>query len=371
MTKIIKIPFILVMVLFLISGCTSKVPKEDKAQFTATAILPLTGDLSFLGDPGKNALELAKKDLDKKGEVVFTYSLVDSKAEAKEAVTEAIKAVDIDNRKILITTLTGPSLSVRDSMKGKNILVAAIAIHPDLPQEGSPLIRFCYSGKQEADILVDKIGQSKEPVGLIVSTDASTDYQVKNIIIPEFKRRGIEIKFVEWFQVGQKDFKNLVALQLKNKVKRILLLGYGSDFPRVLEALLNTGTLPQLTIYGGIGFVEIGQLKTEFSKAKYVITAPAFVLGLSGEEGKKFREEYKGSFGKEPSYDAAYTYDAVMILAKIIKETKSADPNTIRNAILKKKFSGVTGELRFDNKGESTSTIYLSTFKEGLLVKEQ
>jgi hypothetical protein len=53
---------------------------------------------------------------------------------------------------------------------------------------------------------------------------------------------------------------------------------------RVLEKLLNTKTLPQLTIYGGIGFVEIGQLKPEFSKAKYILAAPAFVLDLSAEK---------------------------------------------------------------------------------------
>ena len=352
-------------------GCNNKITKENKMQLSLTAILPLTGELSFLGDPGKNALELARREIVEDGEIYFDYALVDSKAGAKEAVTAAIKAVEIEKRNILLTTLTAPSMAVRDALVNKHVLQCAVAIHPNLPEAKSPLIRFCYSGKQEADMLLKTISEGKEPIGLVVSSDASTDYQVKKMIVPELRKKGIDIRFIEWFHVGQKDFKNLVALQAQYKVTRILLLGYGSDFPGILEALHTTGTMSNLTIYGGIGFVELGKLKPEFSEAQYFITAPAFVLALSGEKGIKFKEKYIKTFNKEPSYDAAYTYDCVIMLSKIVKEINSTDAKKIKEAILEKKFFGVTGELQFDEKGECASSIYISTFRNGNLVSKE
>lgn len=363
---------ILFFIIFLNNmSCNSRIENGKTIQLNLTAILPLTGELSFLGDPGKNALELAKNEINADGNVVFNYTLVDSKAGAKEAVTEAIKAVEIEKSNILLTTLTAPSMAVRDSLRNKDILLCAIAIHPKLPEVGSPLVRFCYSGKQEADMLLKVISEGKEAIGLVVSNDASTDYQVKQIIVPELKKNGIDIKFVEWFHVGQKDFKNLIAIQTKYNVKRILLLGYGSDFSGILEALYTTGTMSNLTIYGGIGFVELGELKPEYNKAQYFITVPAFAVALSGEKGIRFKEKYKNIFNKEPSYDAAFTYDCVTILSKIVKERNTTYPKEIKEAILGKKFLGVTGELQFDEKGECASKIYLATFRKGILVSDE
>lgn len=343
--------------------------KQNRISLNIVALLPLTGDLAFLGDPGKNAIELVKENIEKSfPNLNFIYSLIDSKGSAKEAVSAAKKAVEIDHVKILLTTLTSPSLAVRDSLRGEAILQLAVAIHPDLPIAGSSLIRFCYSGKQEAETLLKAIEGSKEPIGLVVSSDASTDYQVKNLIMPGLGNSGIKVLYTEWFAVGQKDFSNLRALQAKHKAKRILLLGYGSDFYRVLEVLSQTRTMPQMTIYGGIGFAEMGSLSPAFEEANFHLIVPAFALGLSGDRGMNFREQYKKKYGKEPGYDAAFTYDAILILAQVANEIRSTEPARIKQNILGKTFSGVTGELRFQPSGELISPIYEATYKSGGLV---
>jgi branched-chain amino acid transport system substrate-binding protein len=114
--------------------------------------------------------------------------------------------------------------------------------------------------------------------------------------------------------------------------------------------------------------VELAMLAVQFERASYHLTVPAFALGLSGERGRNFKKEYQARFRKEPSYDAAYTYDAILILSQVVSEIKSSEPSKIKQAILGRTFSGVTGELVFEPSGEVVSPIYIATYKNGILI---
>jgi len=99
-----------------VNGCNQQKEKEAKKEVKIAknekkaevikigAILPLTGNLSFLGTPGKNAIELFRKQ-NKTSKIEI--KLYDSKAEPKTGLTVYRKAYDIDKTNFFITTLTG------------------------------------------------------------------------------------------------------------------------------------------------------------------------------------------------------------------------------------------------------------------------
>jgi ABC-type branched-subunit amino acid transport system substrate-binding protein len=337
----------------LLSGTDSK-----KTGGTVVAMLPLTGDLAFLGDPGKAALNLVKTQGKDNG---LSFTTVDTKANPKETVTLMRREKDVNGRNLFITTLSAPSLAAKESFAKEDVAMISISIYPDLPSANAPMVRFCISANQEAEMLVSRIGKDKKSIGLVVSRDAATTAEVEKHIIPALKKAGKEIKFIEQFDVGNKDFKNLAAKYKDKKPQELLVLGYGSDFPAALNAIVTGGSTDGLTVYGGIGFVELSERPKGFDKAKFNIAVPAFAVETVNPKATEFRAAYKKATGKNASYDAAFTYDAATVLGKLYSEGKTK-PQEVLAGLRNQTFDGVVGKISIDANGESTTEMKWADF---------
>lgn len=343
---------------FLVTAC-SKAP-NSRNEIEVVAMLPLTGDLAFLGDPGKAALKIADTDLAAAGKP-FRYKTVDTKANPKETVTLMRREKDVNGRNIFLVTLSGPSMAARESFANDDVAIIAVAIHPDLPAAGAPIVRFCLSARQEGEMLAERIGKSDRPIGLILSRDAATTNEAEKTIIPALKSRNKSIAFTEWFDVSNKDFSNLRARFQETKPPEILLLGYGSDFPAALEAIALTGATSGLTIYGGIGFVEMEKRPSGFDDAEFQVVVPAFSIGTDNPAAEQFRQKYKAATGKSAPYDAAFTYDAAITLGDLFANGVTG-PKEIVSRLRGSAFQGVTGKIQIHQTGEAVTDLRWATF---------
>jgi branched-chain amino acid transport system substrate-binding protein len=67
-----------------------------------------------------------------------------------------------------------------------------------------------------------------------------------------------------------------------------------------------------------------------------------------------------------PTHYTAYAYDTLMILMKLLKEERNQSHRDLRNALANMEiFPGVTGNLRFDEKGEVQRGMQLLTLRRG------
>jgi ABC-type branched-subunit amino acid transport system substrate-binding protein len=67
-----------------------------------------------------------------------------------------------------------------------------------------------------------------------------------------------------------------------------------------------------------------------------------------------------------PTPYTAYAYDTLMILMKLLKEERNQSHWELRNALANMQiFPGVTGNLRFDEKGEVQRELQLLTLRRG------
>ena len=73
----------------------------------------------------------------------------------------------------------------------------------------------------------------------------------------------------------------------------------------------------------------------------------------SSPPAKEFAGKYEAAYKSAPDNFAAWTYDAVHVLALAIDDAKSLDPKKIREAILSvKDYPGVEGTYNFDQNGD-------------------
>ncbi|MCG2757775.1 MAG: ABC transporter substrate-binding protein [Desulfobacteraceae bacterium] len=358
-TLITLIVAFIITIALTFSACTTEKGKEPNA-VKIGAILPLTGNLSFLGTPGKNAIELFKQqNKDNKAEI----KLYDSKADPKTALTEFRRAYDFDNVRFFITTLTGVSLGVKPVAKDKRALQASIAIYPDIAAESDLAFQFCYNAISEATAICSYINDNAyQKIFVFASRDAVTEVELEKYILPSLKSAEVKC-VVESFDVGTKDFKQIVAKFKASDASHAVLLGYGSDFQGILRELANQKLIDQVKVIGGVGYLELPNY-IEYSLVKNsVFVSPKFLTQENNNElYNKFKGAYQKVYGIVPTYDAAYTYDTITAISSAAKNVSSLSPELVAEYLKKNTIPGVTGPIAFTSSGQLKVDVVMAKY---------
>jgi branched-chain amino acid transport system substrate-binding protein len=145
---------------------------------------------------------------------------------------------------------------------------------------------------------------------------------------------------------------------------------------------------PELIYFGGI-YPEAGLLvkqarelgmNVKFMSGDGTID-PKFVeiAGVEGAEGtfltfgpdpknipaaRDFIEKYRSKYGESGAY-SIYSYAAANILLDAIKEAKSTDGKSISAKLHSMKFNTALGEIKFDAKGDVTTSPYVVWITKG------
>jgi len=83
---------------------------------------------------------------------------------------------------------------------------------------------------------------------------------------------------------------------------------------------------------------------------------------------KKFLDSYKKRFNADPILYAPFTYDAANLLIAAMKQANSADPAKYLPELAKIDFTGATGKIAFDEKGDrKDAEMTIFTMKGGKL----
>jgi branched-chain amino acid transport system substrate-binding protein len=83
---------------------------------------------------------------------------------------------------------------------------------------------------------------------------------------------------------------------------------------------------------------------------------------------KKFLDAYKKRFNQEPIIYAPFTYDAANLLIEAMKKADSADPAKYLSELQKISYTGATGPISFDEKGDrKDAEITIFVMKSGKL----
>src|SRR5256885_12732389 len=83
---------------------------------------------------------------------------------------------------------------------------------------------------------------------------------------------------------------------------------------------------------------------------------------------KKFLEAYKKKFNTDPILYSPFTYDGANLLIEAMKKANSADPAKYLPELQKISFTGATGKIEFDAKGDrKDAEMTIFTMKGGKL----
>lgn len=324
------------------------------------SVSPLTGPQAHLGKDNENGARLAVDEINAAGLVIggkkMHIDLIseDDQADPKIATTVAQKLVDNGVVGVighLNSGATIPASTIYNNAGIPQISPSATAI-AYTAQGYNTAFRVMTNDEQQGHVLgqyaVDKLGDKK-----IAIIDDRTAYGqgLADEFAKAAKAAGAEVVAREYTTDRSTDF---MAILTAIKAKSPDLVFFGGMDP---QAAPLTKQLKQLGInaqvLGGDGMQTPEYIKLAGADAEGEIASnPGLALdAMPG--GKAFKDKFTARFGPIQNY-APYAYDAAYVLVDAMKRANSTDPAKYLPELRKTDYQGVTGRIRFDQKGDVT-----------------
>jgi branched-chain amino acid transport system substrate-binding protein len=367
-----------------LAGCSKESPKPaankgaaaPAAQTGATEVKighvgPLTGGIAHLGKDNENGVRLAIEEANAAGikidgkDVKFTMVAEDDQADPKVGTTVAQKVVDAKVVGVVGHLNSGTSIPASPIYNQAGIpVISGSATNPKLTEQGfKNQFRVVGRDDQQGPAIASYLAAQKKPK-LVAVIDDATAYG-----------EGIA---------------NEVEKTLKAANIKVLPREKGTDKTTDWKAVLTKlrGRNPDAVFYGGMDATggpllkqgrELG-MKAVFSFGDGACTDKMKELAGDAAEGllcsqagippqaasKKFLDAYKKKFGQDPILYAPFTYDAANLLIEAMKKANSSDPKNYLPELQKISFTGSTGTIEFDEKGDrKNAEMTIFTMKGG------
>ncbi|MBI2754450.1 MAG: branched-chain amino acid ABC transporter substrate-binding protein [Betaproteobacteria bacterium] len=334
---------------------------------------PLTGGIAHLGKDNENGARLAveqangaKIKIDGK-DAKFVLVAEDDQADPKVGTTVAQKLVDAKVAGVVGHLNSGTSIPASPIYNQAGIpVISGSATNPKLTEQGfKTQFRVVGRDDQQGPAIASYLAATKKPK-LVAVIDDATAYG-----------EGIA---------------NEVEKTLKGTGIKVLPREKGTDKTTDWKAILTKvkGKHPDAVFYGGMDATggpllkqgrELG-VKAVFSFGDGACTDKMKELAGDAADGllcsqagippqaadKKFLDAYKKKFNSDPILYAPFTYDAANMLIAAMQKVNSADPVKYLPALAKLDFTGATGKIEFDDKGDrKDAEMTIFTMKAGKL----
>ena len=334
---------------------------------------PLTGGIAHLGKDNENGARLAideanaaKITIDGK-QLKFALVAEDDQADPKVGTTVAQKMVDAKVVGVVGHLNSGVTIPASSIYNQAGIpMITGSATNPKLTEQGyKNVFRVVARDDQQGPAVASSLAANNKPK-LVAVIDDATAYG-----------EGIA---------------NEVEKTLKAANIEVLPREKGTDKTTDWKAILTKlrGRNPDAVFYGGMDATggpllkqgrELG-IKAVFSFGDGACTDKMKELAGDAAEGllcsqagippqaasKKFLDAYKKKFNVDPILYSPFTYDAANLLIEAMKKANSTDPKKYLPELQKISFTGASGPISFDDKGDrKDAEITMFSMKGGKL----
>jgi ABC-type branched-subunit amino acid transport system substrate-binding protein len=125
-----------------------------------------------------------------------------------------------------------------------------------------------------------------------------------------------------------------------------------------------------LPLYGSLMLLNENELSTqELEVYDNILSIPSG--NWSGPENMSFRQEFQKTYNRIPGMVASYSYDGMSVLIEAIRKAGSEDREMIQKSLKNIHFNGVTGPIKFNDKGNRLGNFELMRTKGGVPVSRE
>ena len=331
---------------------------------------PLTGSIAHLGKDDENgtALAIAQANDHKLtiGGMPVTFKMMseDDQADPKTGTTIAQKLVDAKVAAVIGHLNSGVTIPASEIYTKAGIpVVSGAATNPTLTERGLKGVfrtvgRDDQQGPAIASFIVSELKAKK-----VAILDDKTAYGEGLANEVEKFLKGAKVRIVTRERTTDKetDFKAVLTKIKSTNPDVVFHGGMDATGGPMLKQARELGIKSAFTFGDGACTSEMAKLAG--AAAEGMICSQA---GLPAEAASKdFQDAFKAKYGEIKQY-APYFYDATQAVIEAMKKANSTDPAKFGPEIYNVSFTGATGKVEFDAKGDrKDADITIFRLKDG------
>jgi len=369
-----------------LAGCSKEAPQTGKkegappqaASADATEIrighvAPLTGCNAHLGKDNENGARLAVEEANaaniKIGGKAAKFVLLpeDDQEDPKVGATVAQKLVDAKVAGVVGHLNSGTSIPASPIYNQAGIpVISGSATNPKLTEQGfKNQFRDVGRDDQQGPAIATYIAGERKPRLVAVVDDASAYGEgIANEVEKTLKAAKVKVLPREKGTNKTNDWKAVLTKLRGRNPDAVFYGGMTSTAAPLIKQGRELGMKAVFSFGDGACEGEMVKLAGEATEGMLCSQAGIPVAAAS----KKFLDAYKKRFNQEPIIYAPFTYDAANLLIEAMKKADSADPAKYLSELQKISYTGATGPISFDEKGDrKDAEITIFVMKSGKL----
>jgi branched-chain amino acid transport system substrate-binding protein len=335
------------------------------------SVAPLTGGIAHLGKDNENGARLAIDEANAGAtsfggrKVKFELLSEDDQEDPKVGNTVAQKLVDAKVAGVVGHLNSGTTIPASAIYNQAGIpMISGSATNPDLTAQGfKGVFRVVGRDDQQGPAIASYLAEQKKPKTAAVIDDA-TQYGegLANEVEKTLKAAGVKVLPREKGTNKTVDWK---AVLTKIKGKKPDVVFYGGMDATGGPLLKQARELKMTSVFAfGDGACTDKMAELAGPAAEGLLCSQAGIPVQAA--GKKFLDAYKAKFKVDPILYSPFTYDAANLLILAMKKAGSADPAKYLPVLAASNFSGASGNIQFDEKGDrKDAEMTIFSLKEG------
>jgi len=353
-----------VIALLVVSGSGS-LQAQGKGTIKVATQSPLSGGQAALGEGIKLgtqlALEKLKGPVEKNG---FKVELVPFDDQAKPDVGVANARNIIADKDILVVIghlNSGVAIPSSEVYKEVNLgMISPANTNEKITDRGYPNVnRVCGRDDVQGPVGAEFVAGTLKSKSVYVIHDKTTYGQgVAEAFRQDVEKKGVKVIGFE----GTEEKSNFDPIITPIRAKNPDLIYFGGIYDQAAPFFKQAREKGVKAKFLGPDGMDSSDLVKIAGKAVVGMNYTTAAAPASSSQAKQFAEEYKKKFGKNPEPYAAEAYVSTAIALKALESVtaggKAPTREAVSSAIRKVKYSGMTGSIEFDDKGDPKKASY-------------
>jgi branched-chain amino acid transport system substrate-binding protein len=339
-------------------------------------VAPLTGGIAHLGKDNENGARLAVDEINAAGGLEVggkKYKLEllaeDDKADPKEGTLAAQKLVDAGVVAVVGHLNSGTSIPASKIYADANVVqVSPSATNPKLTEQGfKTTFRVVANDNQQGAVLANYAATEMKAKTIAIVDDRTAYGQgLADVVEKVAKEKGIKVVAREFATDKTTDFNAILTKIRAAKPDVVMYGGMDATAGPMAKQMKQLGIKAKLLAGDGVCSPEFIKLAGDAADILTCSMAGEAVEKLA--KGEEFKAKYKAKFNQDVQIYSPYSYDAVYVIADAIKRAGKVDKAAIVAAMPATNYTGVTGQIAFDEKGDiKNGAISMFRVKDGKL----
>ena len=318
-------------------------------------VVPLTGDLAFMGEGIRDAMLLARENL---GNAKYTYEVIfeDDQLKPQMSASAVNKLVSVDKADVIVSFGSGPGNVIAPVAEQNKVVHFGIASDPIVAKGGYNFIHWTPPSEENKVFVAELQRRGIKKLGVFESNQQGAAAVMADLR-EKLKGTDIEIVTDQVFNPGEKDFRSIIAKAKNSEADIYLLMAFSPELEVLGKQIKEAGIETPLT---SIESFELSEQVALFEGDWYVNAA---------DPTTDFTDKFEAKTGESPTLGAANAYDIFNLVVEATEKIKSSTKPTssqIADELMKvKDFIGVLGSISINEDGIVVSKAAVRMIKDG------